>query len=285
MKKLITRSYRIILIILILISSIFNLPKAFSDLNLLENFPNNNILPHHFRKSTDDISTLVDNNINLTGLDKLNISGSGQFSDSGLSLIKESIPNSFNILDIDLRQESHGFINGIAVSFENLKNNANKGLTLPEILATENNLLKSIKIGEPITFYNTKETVIPENVQSELEVANSKEIGYIRIPVTDGGMPTEDMINSFINIVNNQPENTWLHFHCKEGIGRTTTFMIMYDIMKNYKEVSLNDIIRRQVLLSQMNEIDAQGFYSGKHNEFLKKFYNEYTSTNKKEAI
>ena len=53
------------------------------------------------------------------------------------------------------------------------------------------------------------------------------------------------------------------HFHCKEGIGRTTTFMIMYDIMKNYKEVSLNDIIKRQYLPSGIKEKDAKIFIVG----------------------
>ena len=286
MKKLITISSRTILIIIILILNIFNSPKAFSELKLLEDYPNNATLPHHFRKSTDYIYKSIDKNINLTGLDKLNISGSGQFSDSGLSLIKESIPNNFNILNIDLRQESHGFIDGIAVSFENSKNNANKGLNLSEVLTVENNLLNSIKIGDPIPFYNTKEIIVPKKVENELEVSISKKISYIRIPVTDGGIPTDDMINYFINIINKHPKNTWFHFHCKEGIGRTTTFMIMYDITKNYKDVSLNDIIKRQIILSNINEGDAEDFYSGKHNKFLIKFYNEYTSSNfKKEAI
>ena len=85
---------------------------ALSDVNLKENAPNNNTLPHHFRMTTDIKSLSKDKDINLTGLDKLNISGSAQFSESGLSLIKSSIPNNFDLIDVDLRQESHGFING-----------------------------------------------------------------------------------------------------------------------------------------------------------------------------
>ena len=278
MKKLIKIFSLTILTTLYSLSFVIYYPNATSNINLIENFPNNNTLPHHFRKTSDISNIDKEAEINLKGLDKLNISGSSQFSESGLSLIKDSIPNDFSIIDVDLREESHGFINGTAVSFENLKNNANKGLTLSEIISTENDLLKSIKIGEPVTFYNTKETITPKNVQSELEVANSKGIAYIRIPVTDGGMPSEEMINYFINIVNNQPKGTWMHFHCKEGIGRTTTFMIMYDIMKNYKDVSLNDIIKRQVMLSNISEKKAEDFYSGRHFKFLNNFYNSYIS-------
>lgn len=280
MKKYLYFVLRIMLIVLCLFLNISHYAKAISDLNFLENHANNNKLPNHFRKSTDEISESSDNNINLKGLDTLNISGSAQFSESGLSLIKDSIPSNFNIIDIDLRQESHGFVNGIAVSWKNEKNNANTGLSLSEVLSTETKLLESIKIGTPITFYNKNETIVPKYVQSELELTKSKGIGYIRIPVTDGHTPSDDMVDYFINFVNNQPKDTWLHFHCKEGIGRTTTFMIMYDIMKNYKDVSLNDIIKRQVVLSKMSEKSAEGFYSGHHFKFLNDFYNDYTSKN-----
>ena len=278
MKKVLKFYSIFILLILCLLMNINYFPKALSELNLLENSPNNNTLPHHFRMSSNYKAIIKDDNINLKGLDKLNISGSAQFSDSGLSLIKKDIDNNFSIIDIDLRQESHGFINGIAISFENEKNNANMGLNLSEVLSTENKLLSAIKIGNPITFYNTKETIVPKSIQNELQVANSKEISYIRIPVTDGGIPNDDMVNYFINFVKNQPKDSWLHFHCKEGVGRTTTFMIMYDIMKNYKDVSLNDIIKRQLSLSGMSEKSEKDFYKGKHFEFLKEFYNSFTN-------
>lgn len=86
--------------------------------------------------------------------------------------------------------------------------------------------------------------------------------------------------NSEIHIVEDTPNNTSLpiHFHCKAGIGRTTTFMIMYDIIKNYQHISLNDIIKRQVVLSKMDEKNSQDFYTGEHFKFLEKFYNSYTA-------
>ena len=68
------------------------------------------------------------------------------------------------------------------------------------------------------------------------------------------------MVNYFMDIVKNNPENTWFHFHCKAGVGRTTTFMIMYDIIKNGNEVSLHDIIGRQLLLSGISPKDYVDF-------------------------
>ncbi|MBE6052814.1 MAG: phytase [Clostridium sartagoforme] len=284
MKKFINFIFSFILLISLLFLSISHYPKASSNLRLLENSPNNNELPDHFRMSSNYKNIIKYKGINLKGLDNLNISGSGQFSDSGLSLIKNAISNEFFIIDIDLRQESHGFINGIAVSWENDRDNANKGLSLSEVISTENKLLGSITLGKPITFFDTKRTIIPECVENELQVAHSKEIGYVRIPVTDGELPTNDMVNYFIDFVKNQPNDSWLHFHCKEGIGRTTTFMIMYDIIKNYKDVKLNDIIKRQVILSGMLDRDAETFYTGDHFKFLSDFYNSYTSKHQAQA-
>lgn len=280
MKKSLKLSSIILLTILYSFCHISYYPKALSDVNLVEDSQNNNALPHHFRMISSETNLAENQDINLKGLDKLNMSGSAQFSESALSLIKDSIPSKFSIIAVDLRQESHGFINGIAVSWKNSNNSANKGLSLSEVLSTENKLLESIKLGTPVTFHNTKETIVPKSVQSELELTKSKKIGYIRIPVTDGEVPTDDMVDYFIDFVNKLPNNAWLHFHCKAGIGRTTTFMIMYDIMKNYKDVSLNDIIKRQVVLSKMSDKNAQDFYTGHHFKFLNDFYNNYVTKN-----
>ena len=248
-------------------------PNAMSDVHIVEDSKNTKTLPKNFRKTSDLSSIENISYLNLAGLHDLNISGSSQFTEFNLPLIKESINNNFNIIDIDLREESHGFINGIAISFANSDNNANKGLTYNEIINKENEDLASIKLNEPLTFYNKNKEIIPEKVQNELDLTKDNNISYLRIPVTDGGLPNEDMVNSFIAFVNKQPENTWLHFHCKAGVGRTTTFMIMYDIMKNCNNVSLDDIIKRQVLLANLSKKTSQDFFMERRYTFLNDFY------------
>ncbi|MBE6059126.1 MAG: hypothetical protein E7215_02985, partial [Clostridium sulfidigenes] len=52
------------------------------DVKLTVDSPTAFELPKYFRKSTDKITP--SENINLSGLDKLNISGSGQFSKTGV---------------------------------------------------------------------------------------------------------------------------------------------------------------------------------------------------------
>lgn len=242
---------------------------------VLDSSSYNDILPKNFRKTTD-LTTIKDNkNLNLNGLDKLNISGSQQFSENNLPLLIKGIDTSLPITVVDLRQESHGFINGLPVSWADSKNNANVGLTREQVLLDESNKLKSITLNKPITFYNNpKLTIVPTKVQNEEELVKSKDLSYNRITVRDGGIPNDDMVDYFIESIKAQPQKSWLHFHCKQGIGRTTTFMVMYDMIKNYKEVSADEIIKRQLSLANFNENTTKSFYNNERIDFLNKFYN-----------
>ena len=237
-------------------------------------------LPKNFRKTTD-LSAIKDmKDLNLTGLDKLNISGSSQFSVKNLPMLIDAIGTKLPITVIDLRQESHGFINEYAVSWADEKNNANVGLTREQVLMDEIEKLKSIKLNEPVTFYNhPKLTVIPTKVQNEKYLVSTKGLSYRRVTVRDGGIPTDDMVDFFVDVVKALPKNSWLHFHCKQGIGRTTTFMVMYDMMKNYKSVSAEDIIKRQLALANFKESTTESFYNKERMDFLNKFY-EYCKAN-----
>jgi len=231
-------------------------------------------MTRNFRRSSDITNVEKDKSVNIEGLNSLNISGSQQFSSFNISSVINNIDTKLPIIVIDLRQESHGFINGIPVSWKNAKNDANIGLTREQVILDENSKLESIKLNTPITLYNNSErTIIPTKVENENQLVSSKSLSYIRIPVTDGKTPTADMVDYFVEVVKSQPENTWLHFHCKEGIGRTATFMIMYDIIKNYKQVKVEDIIKRQLLLANFSEENTKSFYNPERIGFIENFY------------
>lgn len=239
----------------------------------------NDILPKNFRKTTD-LKILEGKDLNLKGLEKLNISGSQQFSGNNLPILVKAIGTSLPITVVDLRQESHGFINGYAVSWADAKNNANVGLTKEQVLSDEANKLKSIKLNEPISFYNhPKVTIVPTKVQDENQLVTSNSLSYNRITVRDGGIPTDDMVDYFIESVKTLPKDSWVHFHCKQGIGRTSTFMIMYDMIRNYKEVNADNIIKRQIALANYKQSTEDSFYSDERMNFLQKFY-EYCQKN-----
>jgi len=147
-------------------------------------------------------------------------------------------------------------------------------LTRTEVIDTERKLLNSITLATPIQFFNDpKLTVIPEKVLSENQLIKANSMDYVRIPVTDGKLPTYEMVDFFVQYVNSIPKDSWLHFHCKEGIGRTTTFMIMYDIMKNYNDATLDEIINRQLALSRIKEKSILSFPSKERLDFFTKFY------------
>lgn len=252
-----------------------------SKVNLvLDSLTYNEILPKHVRKTTD-LATLKENKaLNLKGLDKLNISGSQQFSGNNLPLLIKAIGTSLPIIVVDLRQESHGFINNFAVSWADARNNANVGLTRDQVIEDEVKKLESIKLGVPISFYNhPKEVITPTKVENEDALVNSKGLSYNRITVRDGGIPTDDMVDYFMESIKNQPKEVWLHFHCKEGIGRTSTFMIMYDMINNYKEANADEIIERQIALANFEEKTAKSFYNNERISFLKSFYDYCNKT------
>ncbi len=269
-----TKLFFIFLLTTIILLSTISFPiNALSDVNIIQDSDNSTSLPSHFRKTTDISKASALKSVNIKGLEELNISGSGQFTPANLHLLLENIDTKLPIIDVDLREESHGFVNDIAISFANSNNSANSGLTLNEIIKKENSDLSSIKLNEPLTLYNNKRTIVPTSVKNESTLTQENNISYIRVPVRDGNLPSKDMVDYFIDVINNTKENTWFHFHCKAGVGRTTTFMIMYDIIKNGNSVSLHDIIGRQVLLSGISPKDSVGFYIGKRYDFLSEFY------------
>lgn len=224
----------------------------------------NGEMPKRFRKDTE-----------------LKASGSAQFTGGNIDLMKKAIGSS-NITVVDLRQESHGFINDMAVSWKPKgSNKANKGLTRKQAIKDEKKKLKSVEPGKPIMVEDKK--IIPEKVQSEKELVEEHGMDYIRIPVTDTERPEDEMVDYFVDTVRKLPEDTWLHFHCKAGIGRTTTFMTMYDIMKNAKKDSLEDIMERQVLLGGKNLLkpeDGKESESHRRSDLIRNFYKYAKSNN-----
>lgn len=212
---------------------------------------NHNNMPANFRKSNDKISQP---GINTTGLENLNISGSEQYSAMNLKLLKAKLPKNLPLTFIDLRQESHGFINGLPISFEGNGNKANMGLSQSQVIALNNQQLANIKIDSNITIGN--KTLMVKEVYSEETLIKANEDNYIRVTATDTKVPTAINVDSFLAQIEDSAEDSWFHFHCKEGIGRTTTFMTIYDIMKNGKTVPLEDIVNRQIVLANLQSKD-----------------------------
>lgn len=210
----------------------------------------------------------------------LNISGSAEFLPSQVDNIKKAI----NIPDtyiVDLRQESHGFLNNIAVNYYSPEKLLNEGFTSEETLANEKARFGAIKPGDEVNLYNKHSELLKsikvETSQIEPDLVKKAGLKYVLFATRDGHIPTPEMVDSFVEFVKNTPSTTHLHFHCKEGQGRTTTFMSLFQMMKESTTKSLDEILNEQ--------LDAGGIVLTDNNtraNFLQDFYN-YTKSNVKD--
>jgi protein-tyrosine phosphatase len=161
----------------------------------------------------------------------------------------------------DLRQETHIFVNGLPVSWYAARDWANVGRSQSAIEADEAARVQSLKPGSEIDI-RPGEVVKKGNANSaepqrvtvkrasvERDVVGGVGTGYVRITVTDHARPLDDEVDRFVLAVRALPENAWAHFHCEAGRGRTTAFMVLYDMLRNANRVSLEDIVRRQKIL------------------------------------
>lgn len=241
---------------------------------------NEHKLPRNFRKASDPFE---DNGLPLPtrlGLDNLKISGSAQFSMNGLKEVLANISYP-QVAVLDLRQESHGFIDGIGISWYGDRDWANKGKTKSQILEDEVNRIHHALERKVSFIYVNKKYPLAFYVldgHTEAEVAKMMGAEYYRIPVTDHLKPNPEAVDNFIKLINTFSQDTWIHLHCAAGEGRTTTFMTMYDMIHNARYVKLEDIFKRQWLIGGQNLLDLKKNdwklpYERERIEFLEMFY------------
>lgn len=224
----------------------------------------------------------------------LRASASGQFSGDELYKLLAAIPaNKSQIWIIDLRQESHGFIDGIPVSWYSDQNTGNASKSAAKIHQEENKLLLDLKARKTVQVYPLNKlggggvsfghpvTMIPELIESEQELVTSYGAHYKRIYVLDHHKPSDQEVDQFINFVRKMKLQDWLHFHCRGGKGRSSTFVVMYDIIRNAHIYSLEHIVLRQVKFGniQLDKLPARvdkqwkSVLAKERYEFLKKFH------------
>lgn len=251
-----------ILLLSVMISSVASAKKSVGTWRL--DWNSSADLPRNFRLMTDDWQIeFRGQEPTRQGLDKLRASASGQPSQAALKTLYDKLhalePNA-KIFLVDLRQESHGFANSLPVSWHTKNNAANAGKSSSEVAAIEITQLKNLRgvetTFEPLGNADTKIlrplTIVPRFMSTERDAAEKVGFEYARFAAADMQFPAPEIVDEFVLFVVNLPDNAWLHFHCHAGHGRTTTFLAMYDMMKN-PDVSLEEICRRQYLLGGSN--------------------------------
>jgi protein-tyrosine phosphatase len=219
-----------------------------------------NVLPRNFRTTNGPVNESKGETLATTGLSDLRASGSGEFTPESLKLVLARTRGPVTVFD--LRQETHIFVNALPVSWYASHDWANVGRSQEEIESEEAARVQSFKPGSEIDVrpghqvkHGNGDSVTPEQVfvewaSTEQNIVEGAGAHYVRITVTDHTRPLDDEVDRFILAVRALPENAWAHFHCEAGLGRTTTFMVLYDVLRNANRVSLEDIVRRQKILS-----------------------------------
>ena len=234
--------------------------------------------PKQFRTMNDQLPP-GPNQPSTVGLNTLNASGSAQFCKGQLETMLTKVTRPMTI--VDLRQESHGFLelaqplageSSIAVGWYADRDWMNIGCDLVSVQVGENYLLYSMWVTHQpqvneIKSADKEGTVCTVDVHpiqilnwsTEEQHAYAAGSDYLRLPATDHVRPRDDVVDQFVAFDNALPKGWWLHFHCRGGDGRTTTFLAMHDILHNYPDVALPDILARQHLLGGIDLSSAGG--------------------------
>jgi hypothetical protein len=261
--------------------------------------PKKPFLPKTFRSSLD----LLPRPGNPKGLKEINASGSAQYSKGQLEAMIGSGRVRKPLVIVDLRQESHGFLlirepvfteRQIAVGWYVERDWINVGKGLASIEADETGRLagEAIKSSTTVNLIQKPKTaedgidtakpflVRPAGFFTERNVAIELGLEYLRLPTTDHVRPRDSEVDEFVRFALGLAPGTWLHFHCRGGDGRTTTFFVMHDIMHNAPEVSVEDILNRQHLLggSELGKLPLpENFaypFADERVKFVSHFYN-----------
>ena len=251
-------------------------------------------LPTHFRSMA-----------NLSGISGTAASGSAEFSGSQFQAMIDQKAVTLPMTVVDLRQEPHGFLslkqplNGdteIAVGWFAERDWLNVDKGLPSVLLDEDNRLKQAAGSTTLTVYEVTKKTSEDGICTATPVAVQpagsymheqklveavSNVSYLRLPTTDHCRPRDSEVDQFVAFEAALSSNMWLHFHCRAGDGRTTTFMAMHDIMHNAPTDSLNTILARQVsiggidLSAYPSNQDAFSYpFSTARVEFMQQFYN-----------
>jgi len=222
-------------------------------------------LPRRLRTSRDPLPEPFE----TSGLLNLNMSGSAQFSALQFkALVKHLESFGFSphqILVVDLREEPHAFINGAAFTWYARQAWWIQNDPVALVLEREKQGLAALSLGQSIVLKyvackdkaGTVQRLVDhpyviDTLLTEEQVVREAGAQYIRLLVTDHMRPDDKDVEQFLELVKRLPPKIWIHFHCRAGRGRTSTFMIMYDIIRN-PTLSKDAIIDRQVRLGSLD--------------------------------
>jgi len=236
-------------------------------------------LPENWRTSESASPRLKEN----AGMSALLASGSGQFCREQFYAVLGALRGQ-TVVVVDLRQEPHAFLDGAAVSWGPPSiigtNRGAADVERSELAWTQH--LDAEKFTT-LTQYATRSFAdakawLPIALKLDIREANVEarlaaeaHWGYFRIAAPDSPLPRDQDIDRLVGFASKLPEYTWLHFHCDTGGNRTSLYLTLYDMMRNYVRASRSNIIERQ---RELGGIDLlAGPQKAERKDFLDRFY------------
>lgn len=236
-----------------------------SPFDIILDATNTQTLPNNFRTPAF-LKPARNNPLDVSGFNNLRISGSGQFSKDQLIAMVKYLQKTHKVTPdklvvVDLREEPHGFINGDAVTWYYGPLSYQQFKTAEEVLESEHQRLMQL-LTQNVVIINAQTkhfdgmvvNKLPRLVKritqsNEEQLAKELGINYVRIPVTDHFMPEPKDVDQFLEFYKTLGADKWLHFKCRGGKGRTTTFMAMTDMLRNLK-VNKDQFVKRQIMIN-----------------------------------
>lgn len=198
-----------------------------------------------FRRTDTPISSAEI--VSTLGLKELNLSGSARIKAKVLKNALKDVQMPVYVFDLQL--EKHLYIDGLPLHWYGLDEQEGKSTKLKH----------KIRL-----FLHTGSFKFNKNdVQTEEDLIKGIGFHYVKTNQTRHRVPVDEQVDTFIQTLLSIPQNSWVHMHCSAGQGRTSIGMVCYDILKNGKNVSLEDIVKRQHILGSEDLFDTQVWENG----------------------
>lgn len=177
---------------------------------------------------------------------RLKLSGSGQFTEEQWKTISQ-LSDTPGVV-VDLREEAHLFFNHQPISWYGPGNSAHRGISASLIETREKAMLAAFErqknAGASVVIYRREKKARSHKLwwpgsypigtlgtEQDL-ISKSADWTYHRFPLSDHRALNAKQLQQLLEWLSTLDPKTWLHVHCHAGSGRTTAFMILYNLYK-----------------------------------------------------